>query len=73
MRFLNFNHPPPCYLLLISSDEKIDTSLSFMASRGYKVFLSSPDGNTSLREDSEEFWLWQKLILGEGPSTTESK
>ncbi|XP_013632909.1 PREDICTED: uncharacterized protein LOC106338493 [Brassica oleracea var. oleracea] len=73
MMILNFNHPPPCYLLLISGDKKFDTSLSFMASRGYKVLLSSPDGDTSLRQHSQEFWLWQKLILGEGPSTQESK
>ncbi|KAH0928174.1 hypothetical protein HID58_013901 [Brassica napus] len=49
-----------------------DPSLSFMASRGYKVLLSSPDGNTSLRQHSQEFWLLEKLIQGEGPSTQES-
>ncbi|KAJ4905245.1 hypothetical protein Rs2_19196 [Raphanus sativus] len=57
MRFLNFDHPPPCYLLLISGDEKFDSSLSFMASRGYKVLLSSPDGNTYRQRASERLKL----------------
>nr|VDD10142.1 unnamed protein product [Brassica rapa] len=54
------------------SIDLFDPSLSFMASRGYKVLLSSPDGNTSLRQHSQEFWLLEKLIQGEGPSTQES-
>ncbi|CAG7905193.1 unnamed protein product [Brassica rapa] len=30
------------------------------------------NGNTSLRQHSQEFWLLEKLIQGEGPSTQES-
>ncbi|CAF2264381.1 unnamed protein product [Brassica napus] len=60
-----------CILAHIRID-LFDPSLSFMASRGYKVLLSSPDGNTSLRQHSQEFWLLEKLIQGEGPSTQES-
>ncbi|KAF3556440.1 hypothetical protein F2Q69_00014350 [Brassica cretica] len=73
MMILNFNHPPPCYLLLISGDKKFDTSLSFMASRGYKVLLSFPDGDIPLGQQSQKLWLWQKLILGEGPLDRASK
>ncbi|CAN7088534.1 unnamed protein product [Brassica rapa subsp. narinosa] len=42
MIILNFNHPPPCYVLLISADKDFESSMNFMTRRGYKVLLSSP-------------------------------
>lgn len=40
MIILNFNHPPPCCVLLVSADKDFKSSMNFMTRRGYKVLLS---------------------------------